>query len=59
MADLFAAMRRIYEKGHPVDWYDFLTAIRDVWRDHELPHGREQLEVLWNCLLQIRKSTKK
>ncbi len=57
--DLFAAMRRIYEKGHPVDWYALLTATRDVWRDHELPHGKEQLEILWNCLVQVRKSTKK
>jgi hypothetical protein len=59
VADLLAAMRRIYEHGQPVDWNDFLCAIRDVWRDHELPIGKEQLEVLWNCLLQIRKSTKK
>ena len=59
VADLFAAMRRIYEKGHSVEWNDFLAAIRDIWQDHELPHGREQLEVLWNCLVQIRKSTKK
>jgi hypothetical protein len=57
--DLLAAMRRIIERGHPVDWTDFLTAQRDVWRDLELPHGREQLEILWNCLVQVRKSTKK
>jgi hypothetical protein len=57
--DLLAAMRRIIEKKHPVDWNDFLAAIRDIWRDLELPHGREQLEVLWNCLVQMRKSTKK
>lgn len=59
VADLLAAMRRIYEHGHKVDWYDLLTAVRDIWRDLELPHGREQLEVLWNCLVQVRKSTKK
>jgi hypothetical protein len=59
VADLVAAMRRIIEKGHKVDWNDFLTAVRDVWSDHELPHGQEQLEVLWACLVQMRKSTKK
>lgn len=57
--DLLAAMRRIIEHRHPVDWTDFLTAQRDVWRDLELPHGREQLEILWNCMVQMRKSTKK
>ena len=57
--DLFAAMRRILEKKLPVDWTDFLTAQRDVWRDLTLPFGREQLEVLWGCLVQMRKSTKK
>ncbi|HEY7214467.1 MAG TPA: hypothetical protein VIC28_07540 [Thermoanaerobaculia bacterium] len=57
--DLFAAMRRIIEKKHPVDWNDFLTAQRDVWRDLKLPFGREQLEILWACLVQMRKSTKK
>ncbi|HSK76569.1 MAG TPA: hypothetical protein VLQ45_08940 [Thermoanaerobaculia bacterium] len=59
VSDLFAAMRRIVEHKHPVDWTEFLTATRDVWRDLELPHGREQLEVLWNCLVLIRKNTKK
>jgi hypothetical protein len=57
--DLFAAMRRIIEKKHPVDWNDLLTAQRDVWRDLKLPFGREQLEILWACLVQMRKSTKK
>jgi hypothetical protein len=57
--DLFAAMRRIYEKKHPVDWTDFLTAVRDVWRGSGLPFGQEQLEVLWACLVLIRKNTKK
>lgn len=57
--DLLAAMRRVIEKKHPVDWTDFLTAVRDIWADLKLPHGREQLEVLWACLAQMRKSTKK
>ncbi|HEV7786220.1 MAG TPA: hypothetical protein VGQ28_12830 [Thermoanaerobaculia bacterium] len=59
VADLLAAMRRIIDKKRPVDWNDFLAAQRDVWRDLALPHGREQTEVLWNCLVQMRKSTKK
>jgi hypothetical protein len=57
--DLFAAMRRIIEKKRPVDWNDFLTAQRDIWRDLKLPFGREQLEILWACLVQMRKATKK
>ena len=57
--DLFAAMRRIIEKKHPVDWNDLLSAQRDVWRDLKLPFGREQLEILWACLVQMRKATKK
>lgn len=57
--DLLAAMRRIIEKKRPVDWVDFLTAQRDIWTDLSLPHGREQLEVLWASLAQMRKSTKK
>lgn len=59
VSDLFAAMRRIIERKHPVSWTEFLSAQRDVWRDLDLPFGREQLEVLWNCLLLIRKNTKK
>jgi hypothetical protein len=59
VADLLAAMRRIIDKKRPVSWNDFLAAQRDVWRDLALPHGREQTEVLWNCLVQMRKSTKK
>jgi hypothetical protein len=59
VSDLFAAMRRVIEKKRPVDWNDFLSAQRDVWRDLDLPHGKEQLEVLWGCLVQVRKSTKK
>jgi hypothetical protein len=57
--DLLAAMRRVIEKKRPVDWVDFLTAQRDIWADLSLPHGREQLEVLWASLAQMRKSTKK
>lgn len=57
--DLLAAIRRILEHGHEVSWTELLTAQRDIWRDLELPHGREQLEVLWACLAQIRKATKK
>ena len=59
MADLLAAMRRIYEKNHPVNWTDFLSAVRDVWRDSDLPFGKEQLEILWSSLTLIRKKTKK
>src|SRR4051812_30418612 len=59
VADLFAAVRRIYEHNAKVDWNDLLIAIRDIWRDHDLPYGGEQLDVLWSCLAQIRKSTKK
>jgi hypothetical protein len=59
VADLFAAMRRLYEHNAKVDWTDLLTAVRDVWRDLELPIGREQLEILWSCLALIRKNTKK
>lgn len=57
--DMLAAMRRIYDKKHPVNWTDFLTAVRDIWRDSDLPFGREQLEILWACLVLIRKNTKK
>lgn len=59
VADLFAAMRRIYEKNHPIQWTELLTAVRDVWRDSGLPFGQEQLEGLWACLVVIRKNTKK
>jgi len=59
VADLLAAMRRIYEKKHPVDWTEFLSAVRDIWRDSDLPFGRDQLEILWASLVLIRKNTKK
>lgn len=57
--DLFAAIRRILEHDRAVDLYDLLTATRDVWRTLGLPNGQEQLDILWNCLALIRKSTKK
>jgi hypothetical protein len=57
--DLLAAMRRIYEKKHPVEWTELLSAVRDVWRESDLPFGQEQLEILWACLTLIRKNTKK
>jgi hypothetical protein len=57
--DLLAAMRRIYEKKHPVDWTELLSAVRDIWRGSDLPFGKEQLEILWACLVLIRKNTKK
>jgi len=59
VADLLAAMRRLIDKARPVQWHEFLSAVRDVWRDHELPFGKEQLEVWWACLALIRKNTKK
>ncbi len=59
VADLFAAIRRLYEHNAQVDWTDLLTATRDVWRGQQLPQGREQLEILWACLALIRKNTKK
>jgi hypothetical protein len=58
-ADLFAAMRRILEKSREADLYELLTAARDVWRNLSLPHGREQLEVLWAVLNFVRSKTKK
>ncbi len=58
-SDVFAALRRIIQKKREVDFYDLLTAVRDVWSNLSLPHGREQLEVLWGCLEFVRKKTKK
>jgi hypothetical protein len=58
-ADFFAAFRRILQSRRAVPPYDLLTALRDVWRDHPLPRGREQLAIFWSCLLQVRKATKK
>lgn len=58
-SDVFAALRRIIQKKREVDFYDFLTAVRDVWSNLSIPHGKEQLEVLWACLEFVRKKTKK
>ena len=58
-SDVFAALRRIVQKKRDVDVYEVLTAVRDVWSTLALPHGREQLEVLWACLEFVRKKTKK
>jgi hypothetical protein len=58
VSDLFAALRRLIEKKVAVDWGHLLHAIRDVWASLTLPHGREQLMVLWNCLVVIRQKKK-
>jgi hypothetical protein len=58
-ADLFAAFRRILQHKREVVPYDLLTAVRDVWRDLDLPRGGEQIAIFWNCLVQVRKVTKK
>ncbi len=57
--DLFAAMRRIIDKKIEVDFHDLLSAVRDVWRNLDLPRGRENLETLWTCLAFVRGKTKK
>ncbi len=57
--DLFAAMRRIIDKKLEVDFHDLLSAVRDVWRNLDLPRGRENLEILWTCLAFVRGKTKK
>jgi len=59
VADVFAAIRRIIQKQRAVGFYDLLTAIRDVWMNLSLPHGREQIEVLWACLEFVRGKTRK
>ena len=59
VGDLFAAMRRIYVSGESYDFYDLLTATRDVWRDLKVPLGQQQLDLLWNVLELVRKKTKK
>lgn len=53
-SDLFAAMRRIRDQGHPVSWTDFVTAARDIWRDAG-QHGREQLQALSGTLARMGK----
>lgn len=57
--DLFAAMRRIIDKGIEVDFHELLSAVRDVWRNMDLPRGKENLEILWTCLAFVRGKTKK
>jgi hypothetical protein len=57
--DLFAAMRRIIDKELEVDFHDLLSAVRDVWRNLDLPRGRENLEILWASLAFVRGKTKK
>jgi hypothetical protein len=57
--DLFAALRRIIDRKLPVDFYDLLSAARDVWAGQQLPQAKEQLEILWACLAFIRGKTKK
>ncbi len=57
--DLFAALRRIIDRKLPVDFYDLLSAVRDVWAGQQLPQAKEQLEILWACLAFIRGKTKK
>lgn len=58
-SDVFAALRRIIQKNREVGFYDLLTAVRDVWMGLSLPHGKEQLEVLWACLEYVRGKTRK
>jgi len=58
-SDVFSALRRIIDRKLEVGFHDLLSAVRDVWRGLTLPHGREQLEVLWACLDFIRSKTKK
>ena len=57
--DLFAAMRRIIDKKIEVDFHDLLSVTRDVWRNLDLPSGKENLEILWACLAFVRGKTKK
>lgn len=58
VSDLFAAVRRLMDKKVEVDWTDLLTATRDVWAGLTVPHGREQLEILWACLDFIRSKSR-
>ncbi len=58
-ADFFAALRRLLQQKEGVSPYELLSALRDVWRTSTLPRGREQLLVMWNCLVQARRVTKK
>jgi len=58
VSDLFAAVRRLMERKVEVDWHDLVSAVRDLWAGMTVPHGREQLEVLWACLDFIRSKSK-
>ena len=58
-ADVFAALRRFIDRKVDVDIHDFLSAVRDVWKGLTLPHGKEQLEVLWATIDFVRTKTRK
>ena len=58
-ADVFAVLRRVIDRKLKVDSGDLLSATRDVWLGLTLPHGREQLDVMWGCLSFVRTKTKK
>jgi|GEM_PF-1593836 len=58
-SDVFAALRRFNDKKVDVDLHDYLSAVRDVWRGQTVPHGKEQLEVLWAAIDFIRGKTRK
>lgn len=53
VTDLFHAIGRIVRKGHPVDWTEMLTAVRDLWR-LEPARNRTRLEALWKALDRLR-----
>ncbi len=53
VTDLFYAIWKIYQKGHPVDWTEMLTGVRDIWR-LELARNRPRLEALWRSLDRLR-----
>jgi hypothetical protein len=57
--DLFAALRRIIDKKIEIDFHELLSAVRDVWRNLDLPSGKENLEILWASLAFVRGKTKK
>jgi hypothetical protein len=57
--DLFAALRRIYEKNRKVEFYELLTAARDIWLDSSMPAARGHLDMLWACLDFARQKAKK
>ena len=57
--DLFAALRRIYEKSLKADFYELLSGARDVWRDASMPAARGHLDMLWACLDFARQKAKK